>query len=206
MCLVGRWLKKKKRERVYVILGAALRRATSGGYSETRVSCFTATEVFHCGTALNSFVWLVGTMACVRAGCYRLSTAETCSEAAVLGQAGGMEPVECFQYHGRPWNKSYSIGVSLKIELPIKCPERNLSSILSDHCVSWVWKKLLMGCSSGTSPPSEAILPGSGPTGWLAFWSFGKCYSNDSIFSVYFFCLWAMCAQFVCTIMRKHSR
>lgn len=38
MCSQERIKKKKKRKGISVILGAAVRRATSGGYSETRAS------------------------------------------------------------------------------------------------------------------------------------------------------------------------
>lgn len=38
-----------------------------------------------------------------------------------------MKPVKRFQHHCSPWNKRYSIGLSLKIELPSNCPERSLS-------------------------------------------------------------------------------
>ena len=37
-----------------------------------------------------------------------------------------MEPVKCFQCHRSPWNKSYAIGLHLKVELASNCPDRSL--------------------------------------------------------------------------------
>lgn len=195
--ITGGKKKKRAREREYVLSLEQLweEQPQEGIQRPGKFSLFfTAREVFHRGAALNSFVCLMGMMACVRAGCYRLSKAHRQLRLARV------EPVKHLQYHCSSWNKFYSVGLSLKTELPSNCPDRSLSlpSWATTVCHG-VWYGLeeipdglqlwdlipFRGNPARTWPRRVAGLP----TVWKAAWEWWY-------FFCLFFCPWAMCAPF----------